>query len=82
MKTLWLITFRSVTFAQRAQSRLQGAGIASSIQRTPTGLSDRGCSYSLRLRQWDIHESLEALQGVPYSQVFLQTEGGWEQWQP
>lgn len=82
MKTLWLITFRSVTFAQRAQSWLRKAGIDSSIQRTPAGLSDRGCSYCLRLRQWDIRQAIEALQELPYSRVFYQTDGGWEQWQP
>ena len=82
MKTLWLITFRSVTFAQRAQIRLRKAGIDSSIQRTPAGLSDRGCSYCLRLRQWDIQQAIEELQELPYSRVFFQTDGKWEQWQP
>lgn len=82
MKTLWLITFRSVTFAQRGQSWLRKAGIDSSIQRTPAGLSDRGCSYCLRLRQWDIRQAIDLLQELPYSRVFYQTDGGWEQWQP
>ena len=82
MKTLWLITFRSVTFAQRAQHRLSKAGIDSSIQRTPAGLSDRGCSYCLRVRQWDIKEVIDLLQELPYSKIFIQNDGVWEQWQP
>ena len=82
MKTLWLITFRSVTFAQRAQTRLSRGGINSSILRTPAGLSDRGCSYCLRLRQWDIKNALDLLQDLPYSKVFFQVDDGWEQWQP
>ena len=82
MKMLWLITFRSVTFAQRAQARLRKAGIDSSIQRTPAGLSDRGCSYCLRLRQWDIRQTMEAMRELPYSRVFFRTDDGWEQWQP
>lgn len=82
MKTLWLITFRSVTFAQRAQSRLSKAGVDSSIQRTPAGLSDRGCSYCLRLRQWDIKQVIDLLQELPYSKIFFKSDGIWEQWQP
>ena len=82
MKTLWLITFRSVTFAQRAQAKLRKAGIDSSIQRTPAGLSDRGCSYCLRLRQWDIKHVIDLLQELPYSKMFYQNDGVWEQWQP
>ena len=82
MKTLWLITFRSVTYAQKAQSRLRKAGIDSTIQRTPAGLSDRGCSYCLRLRQWDIDQTLQLLQDMSYSKVFSQVDGRWEQWQP
>lgn len=81
MKTLWLITFRSVTFAQRGQARLRKAGIDSSIQRTPAGLSDRGCSYCLRLRQWDISQAVQLL-GDSYSKVFAQNGGSWELWQP
>ena len=82
MKTLWLITFRSATYAQKAQSRLRKAGIDSTIQRTPAGLSDRGCSYCLRLRQWDIDQTLQLLQDMSYSKVFSQVDGRWEQWQP
>lgn len=82
MKTLWLITFRSVTYAQKAQSRLRKAGIDSTIQRTPAGLSDRGCSYCLRLRQWDIDQTLQLLQDMSYSKVFSQVAGRWEQWAP
>ena len=82
MKTLWLITFRSVTFAQRAQSQLKKAGIDSSIQRTPAALSDRGCGYCLQLRQWEIGQTLEKLREIPYMRVFYRNEGQWEQWQP
>ena len=53
MKNDWMITFRSVTFAQKAERRLKGAGIDCILQRTPKELSERGCGYCLRLQGRD-----------------------------
>lgn len=50
MKYDWLITFRSVTFAQKGERRLKGAGIDCTLQRTPKELSEQGCGYCLRLQ--------------------------------
>ena len=61
MKYDWLITFRSVTFAQKGERRLKGAGIECLLQRTPRELSDRGCGYCLRLRGKDAAAAVNLL---------------------
>lgn len=50
MKKEWLITFRSITFAQRAESALRRRGVSCRLFRTPKHLSARGCGYCLQLQ--------------------------------
>lgn len=45
-----LITFRSVTPAQRAEAVLRQGGFICSLQRTPKWMEQQGCGYSLRIR--------------------------------
>lgn len=45
-----LITFRSVTPAQRAEQVLRQGGFICSLQRTPKWMEQQGCGYSLRIR--------------------------------
>ena len=45
----YLFVYRSVTQAQMAARALSRAGITNQIQRTPSGLTERGCSYSVRV---------------------------------
>ena len=45
----YLIVCRSVTQAQRAGYLLSAAGITNRIFRSPVGLTERGCSYSVRI---------------------------------
>ena len=49
----YYITFRSVTLAQRAEAVLRRANLACAMYRTPKSLSQRGCSYSLRVTDRD-----------------------------
>lgn len=51
MKNDWLITFRSITAAQKAERVLKRAEIFCSLRRTPKILSERGCGYCLQLRE-------------------------------
>ena len=51
MKHDWLITFRSVTAAQKAERVLKRAEIFCALRRTPKMLSERGCGYCLQLRE-------------------------------
>ena len=46
----YYVTFRSVTFAQRAQARLAAEGIACTLRRTPKWMEKQGCGYCLQLQ--------------------------------
>lgn len=73
-----LITFKSVTPAQRGESVLRRIGIACSIQRTPKWMEEQGCGYSLRLRQADVAKGVAQLrsQNVAFRKVYLRRENG------
>lgn len=81
MAKQYLITFRSVTFAQQGERILRKAGIAAVLQRTPRSLSQRGCGYCLRLRAADAPMAVELLRenGVGFEKVFAQEEGRTEE---
>ena len=73
MKNNWLITFRSVTFAQKGERVLQKAGIDCTLQRTPKELSKQGCGYCLRLRAKDVMNAVELLREnqVSYGKTYV-----------
>ena len=73
-----LITFRSVTPAQRAEGLLKKAGIICSLQRTPKWMEEMGCGYSISLRQIDLPNAVERLRsaGVAYRKGYLRRENG------
>jgi len=72
-----LITFRSVTPAQRAEGFLTRAGLDCHIQRTPRWMEEQGCGYSLRLPCSQTPAAAELLRAkdVPFRKVYLWTEG-------
>ena len=74
----WLITFRSITYAQRAQFVLRSAMMDSRLQRTPKELSGKGCGYALRLREPDGIAAAQLLRqkGVPFNKLFFRTGDG------
>lgn len=73
-----LITFRSVTPAQRGESVLRRAGIECNIQRTPRWMEEQGCGYSLRVRQADVPLCVELLRQkeISFRKVYLRRENG------
>ena len=73
-----LITFRSVTPAQRGESLLHRQGFACNLQRTPRMLADRGCGYSLRLRRIDLDRALELLRqhGIAFRKAYCMSSDG------
>lgn len=73
-----LITFRSITPAQRGQRVLQGAGILCTLQRTPKVLAQQGCGYCLRLRPGDVLRAVALLRsaGLGFSKVYAGYENG------
>ena len=78
MKNDWLITFRSITFAQKGEGKLRQAGIFCDLHRTPRLLSERGCGYCLRLRGTDAMQAVELLrrEKLPYEKLYALKEDG------
>ena len=73
-----IITFRSVTPAQRGESVLRRAGFDCSIQRTPRWMEEQGCGYSLRVKVKDATACVDLLRsnGVSFGKVYLPRENG------
>lgn len=72
-----IITFRSITPAQRAQNLLQKGGVPTQLQRTPRHLEPSGCGYCLRLRPTDRKRAVDLLTqaGIGYRGIYgTQTE--------
>ncbi len=71
-----LITFRSITPAQRAEQLLRREKIVCSLRRTPAWLQEKGCGYSIRLSSMDVPRALEVLerQRIPYQKVYTQEQ--------
>lgn len=73
-----MITFRSVTPAQRGEGLLRRAGLDCNIQRTPRWMEEQGCGYSMRIRCQDVMPALEVLRAndVSFRKVYLRRENG------
>ena len=67
-----LILCRSLTYAQRAAHTLERAGITATVRKAPQGASDRGCTYSVKLRTSALERALQILKnaGVPFGKQF------------
>ena len=76
MKQIW-ISFRSLTYAQRAERILERKGISAALVRLPQGVSKKGCGYALilRTRAKEALEILEA-QNLSWGQSFERLESG------
>ena len=72
------ITFRSVTYAQRGERVLMGAGIGCTLQRTPKWMEQQGCGYCLRVRPYHGERAITALRekGIAYGKVYALEEDG------
>ena len=73
-----LITFRSVTPAQRGDRLLRQAGFHCNLQRTPKWMEQQGCGYSLRVPQRDAAGCVHLLrsENVAFRKVYLLRESG------
>ena len=73
-----IITFRSVTTAQRAEEALRRTGVECAIQRTPKWMEEKGCGYSVRLQQEDVMAAAVLLRqaGIGYKKVYALTDNG------
>lgn len=73
-----LITFRSVTPAQRGDILLRRAGFKCSLRRTPRWMEERGCGYSVQVRAADVYDCVALLRGnkVLFRKVYSMREDG------
>ena len=78
MKNGCLVTFRSVTFAQKAERALHLAGIGCMMYRTPRILSERGCGYCLHFGLDDVSSVMELLRKrqIPFGRAYTWDETG------
>ena len=77
-----LVTFRSVTPAQRGEQLLSDHGIHCTLQRTPRWMQEQGCGYSLRLTCEEVPRAMELMRQkkIPYRKLYGQKESGvWEE---
>ena len=77
-KNVYLITFRSVTYAQRGERLLNRWGERCSLKRTPRWMEEQGCGYSLRLQTGNIARAVSVLRGeqLPLRKVYVQCDDG------
>ena len=59
----YLLLSRSITHAQRMSRILERAGITARFFRPPMGLTDRGCSYAVRISMNNLPTALDLLRG-------------------
>ena len=74
----YLITFRSVTYAQRGERSLTRRGISCDVMRTPKWMEEQGCGYSLRVQTGSISRVVSLLRAeqLPMGKVYLRREDG------
>ncbi len=74
----YFITFRSVTYAQRAEKLLNRQGIRVSLMRTPRWMEEQGCGYALKLWNHDILQVVNLLREnkIQLRKVYIQRENG------
>ena len=71
----YLITFRSVTPAQRGENLLKKHGMDCAVHRTPRWMEEQGCGYSLFVKDGMAAAALLRGHGVPFRKVYLQRNG-------
>ena len=74
----YLLLSRSITHAQRMSSVLGKAGINHRLLRPPLGLTDKGCSYAVRVVEpefWRAVKTLKEAELLPV-RVFFTTGDG------
>ena len=74
----YFITFRSVTFAQRAEKLLNQRGYRPNLMRTPRWMEEQGCGYALKLWTNQIEAVVTLLREnkIQLRKVYVQQEDG------
>ena len=76
--SVYYITFRSVTLAQRGEGVLQKNGVRCALQRTPRWMEEQGCGYCLRLRTEEIGSAAQLLRSnqIQFRKIYIQRPEG------
>ena len=74
----YYFTFYSVTQAQAAVRALDRESIPSKMMRTPKGLQNQGCGYSISVRSGFYIQAKDRLEGsrVPFHRVYCKFPDG------
>ena len=76
----YFITFRSVTYAQRGERALRQTGVFCELQRTPRWMEEKGCGYSLSVKEVPLALEVLRKQQIPYRKVYHRKgDGGVEE---
>ena len=69
----YMITFRSVTYAQRGERSLGRRGISCTVGRTPKWMEQQGCGYGVTLRTANIYGAVDILRenGIDWRKVYV-----------
>ena len=57
----YLLTFRSLTYAQRAARILERAGVVGTVSRVPKAAATRGCAYGVTIAARHKERAVEVL---------------------
>ena len=73
-----MITFRSVTFAQRGEKLLTKHQLRVNLMRTPRWMEEQGCGYALKLWTNQIDGAVNLLREnkIQLRKVYVQQEEG------
>ncbi len=74
----YLLLSRSITHAQRMSAALERAGITARFFRPPMGLTDRGCSYAVKIAPGRIEQALARLRAqglMPMRAFYVDGDG-------
>ena len=74
----YFITFRSVTYAQRAEKLLTRRNFRVNLMRTPRWMEEQGCGYALKVWTADIQPIVKLLREnrLQLRRVYSQLENG------
>ena len=74
----YLVTFRSVTLAQRGEQALARAGYRPRLRRTPRWMEERGCGYGVEVKLAALEEGLRLLrsQQLSWGRIWQMKPGG------
>ncbi len=78
----YLLLSRSITHAQRMSRVLERAGITARFFRPPMGLTDRGCSYAVRIGEGSLPAAMERLRSeglVPMRVFYAESDGSFSE---